>query len=120
MKLVTYITRHVLYEDVIFHGNFVRLNKWIFLYEKLQPLGSNREYFGAWDKCSFMGGGRLREVAAHEGLTLCLMRSNKSTMIKKICGGGGRFSCFYSLIRDHLSLGVISNYLSLLQYSEST
>ena len=37
-----------------------------------------------------MGGGRLREVAAHEGLTLCLMRSNKSTMIKKIWGGGGR------------------------------
>ena len=96
MKLVTYITRHVLYEDVIFHGNFVRLNKWIFLYEKLQPLGSNREYFGAWDKCSFMGGGRLREVAAHEGLTLCLMRRNKSTMIKKICGGGGIFLFLFS------------------------
>ena len=56
-----------------------------------------------------MGGGRLREVAAHEGLTLCLMRSNKSTMIKKIWGGGERFSCFYSLVRDHLPHGVISN-----------
>lgn len=41
-----------------------------------------------------MGGGRLREVAAHEGLTLCLMRSNKSTMIKKIWGGGGEIFLF--------------------------
>lgn len=74
MKFVTYITRHVLYEDVIFHGNVLSLNKWIFLYQKFQPLGSNWENFGAWDRCLFMGGGRLREVAASEGLTLCLIR----------------------------------------------
>ena len=48
-----------------------------FLDEKFQPLGSSWENFGAWDRCLFIGGGRLQEVAGREGLTLCLMRKQQ-------------------------------------------
>ena len=55
-----------------------RLTSGFFLYQKFQPLGSNWENFGAWDRCLFMGGGRLREVAASEGFTLCLIRRQQT------------------------------------------
>lgn len=53
------------------------LTSGFFLDEKFQPLGSSWENFGAWDGCLFIEGGRLQEVAAREGLTLCLMRKQQ-------------------------------------------
>ena len=53
------------------------LTSGFFLDEKFQPLGSSWENFGAWDRCLFIGGGRLQEVAGREGLTLCLMRKQQ-------------------------------------------